>query len=324
MDVVSASGFELTRRLEVAGIDGFVPAPSWVNWMVEMGAVHSRLSPSNGVTRWTVITVPNRAFAAVCVALGAIVSNILRSKQETVFERFEGWSEDDPLTWIDSNGDSRYGRLTKLDPPEHDEPRIYFSQRTRGGWTKAHRPIEKALSFWPAIEIPEFVGARPASSEPEFVNQILGSRGDEFLSRSSVDVALLGVKKRIREELSQKDFKFSGIQGSLGSIISPLGEVPLGEHHHSLLYADGQDLEADDAHEMPSLTIIDGSNAYLNSRESVMSTSAVVLIDRWEPRAVDAAYAAMVDKRERWVEADDLLFPDQPPGVELISWAGEQ
>ena len=319
-----ASDFELTKRLEVAGIDGFVPAPSWVNWMVEIGAVHAQLSPSKGVTRWTVITVPNRAFAAVLVALGAIVSNILGRKQETVFERFHGCSENEPLTWIDSNGHSRYGRLTKLDSPELDNPKIYYRQRVHGGLQDASRPVEKASSFWPAIEIPEFVGARPANSEPGFVNQILGSRVDEFLSRSSVDVALLGVKKRIREELSQKDFKFLGIQGSLGSIVGPLGEVPLGEHHHSLLFSDGEDLEADGSHEMPSLTIIDGSNAYLNSREFVLGASAVVLIDRWEPRAVDAADAAMLDKRERWVEADDLLFPDQPPGVELISWAGEQ
>jgi hypothetical protein len=292
--------------------------PDWARWLIDLGVAAVR-TPSDGLKRWIVVTLPDRRFASALVAHGAVVAAVRSKRVPSVEERFENAVPGSFLTWVDGDGASRFGKFACL-----RGGRIYYHPRVHGGWgPTTHRPLAAASSFWPATAEDEFTGGRPLACDPCFVRAATGLPNEVFLAASSVEVTLVATGTDLEDDLCRRDFVIDGHRGSLRDTVRPRRQCPKGQHYRSTIVPATADpiLVSQARHGGPA--VFDGPGGYLRLRDAVCREVNIVLIDRWHPRAEDAAITARMERAETGVDATvaDLAAP--PPGIEVLRWAAE-
>lgn len=295
--------------------------PKWAHWFIDLGAVHAVAKIPIGQRRWTIVTVPDRRYAAVLVAHGAIRAQLHRSTLPSVAERFADSEPGDFLTWIDTNGDSRFGKLSRV-----EDGRIYYTPREHGGWgISTSRPIENAAtgSFWPSSEEDEFVRRGPAANDGAFATAAMGLPPDRFLAMDGLDVRIVGTRTDLEDELNDRRFIVEGHQGAFLDTVRPKGLVGIGQRHRSGIISASADLDDQPDLECVGPTIFDGGAAYLRLRDELAGTANVVILDRWHPRSEEAAKEALMERMQTFVESAALEVETAPPGIELFTWMEE-
>lgn len=295
------------------------PLPGWAKWLVELGAASAAPS-ADGMIRWVVVSVPDRRFAAALVAHGAVVTALQRRAAPPVEQRFKGVANDGYLTWIDSNGECRFGRFRGI-----SNGQIHYVGRVHGGWAdaKSSRPLENAASFWPAPADEEFVGGRPAADEPEFALAFSSGSGCPLLESSSIEATLVSVRTELDQELRSKDFVASGTAGALRDTVRPRHLRAAGEHFRSVVISAAADPDSVAGVPVGGPTIFDGPGGYLRLRDAVKRDINLVIIDRWDPRADDLAAVVRSERAHTWLEAEPLCVAAPPAAIELYQWAEE-
>ena len=298
--------------------------PLWARWFVAVGGLLATAHVDEGLRHWTVVTVPHRAFAALLVAHGAIKSMLQESLPIDVWERFESVAPGDPITWIDSNGDSRFGQFVALDSEQ-----LHYRSRVHGGWSSAKTSVllSFADSYWPAPEMSEFVSRPPVADHPEFAASAMGVPVERFLAVSQVDAVLVGVRSELAREISTECFAAVGpdgaeVVGSLLDTVRPRELVGLGQHFRSVAVSALSDTDDIETMDCGGPVIFDGPGGYLRHRDLLNSMNNIVVLDRWDPRAEDAAIAAQLDRGQTWVDVPMVDLPTAPPGVEVYRWTG--
>lgn len=293
--------------------------PSWAQWLIEFGRSLASFHLEAGLRQQAVLTLPDRRFAAVLVGLGAVIAGLERHEPE-VTDRFAGLTpRDSYLTWIDSNRKVRFGQFLGI-----ENGFISYRPREHGGWLGADtkRPLKMSQAFWPAEPTDEFVGPRSIANNPAFVDGVIGSSADRFLSVDAVDVLFIAGQAEIDRELDSECFWSGNEIGSMRDLVRVQGLLGLGQQHRSrLIPARSAPDSVESASE--SLAIFDGPHGFLRLRDTIGSSVFVVLLDRWNPRSIEAAQAAMIDRNEMRVERDAPLLPSSPAGIELLMWTGE-
>ena len=294
--------------------------PAWANWFIELGAAHVRNDLPRGERRWTVVSVPDRRFGAALAAHGAIQAVGQKVRQPPVVERFADTTPGGRLTWIDSNGKSRFGRYDGI-----DSQRIHYHPRDHGGWgVRTSRLLEMATTFWPASEEDEFVGGRPVANDSAFVVASMGLPVEHFLATSRVDTIISGTRTELEKDLNDRCFSSQGHVGALIDTVRPKDLVSLGQHHRSIFVPSVADPDTLPALACEGPTIFDGPAAYLRLRDDLRSTANIVILDRWNPRSDDAASAAVIERNETFVESVGYPLPATPPAIEVFGWTEEQ
>lgn len=289
--------------------------PEWARWLIQFGHSARSVAVADGEQSWTVITVPDRRLAASLLALGGVLATASDPDSGPIQRRFAGVEEGTPLMWLDSNEQSVFGRLVKV-----EDGWIYYQKRVHGGWDNtAYRPLDRAESFWPSPGVEEFVGPRPLTEWPEFVEAVIGADGTHrFLSRSRTDVLILGRRTELVADLEDETFAAGPHRGPLAALVRPRGLVGRGEHSRSELLTGLSDPDALDGAEA-AVTIVDGAQAYIRLRDFLRSPRVIVVLDRWTASSDDAAAAAMIDRQYGWV-VDDPATVARPGGIEVFSW----
>jgi len=241
-------------------------------------------------------------------------------RQPPIADRFANTAPDGRLTWIDSNGRSRFGRYDGI-----DSQFIHYHPRDHGGWgVRTSRLLEMATTFWPACEEDEFVGGRSLANDTEFAAAAVGLPIEHFLATSRTDTIIVGTRTELEKDLNDRCFSSQGHVGALIDTVRPKDLVGLGRHHRSIFVPS---VAAPDT--LPSVscegpTIFDGPAAYLRLRDELRSSSNIVILDRWNPRSEDAASAAVIERNETFVEGVGYPLPATPPAIEVFGWTEEQ
>lgn len=292
------------------------PLPDWAQWLIELGAAHCRSDFASEEKHWAVVTVPDRRFAASLIAHGAICARLNQAEWPSVRDRFAGVGEGTPVTWIDANNKARYGELLEM-----DDDFISYRPRIHGGWgLKSKRMYEFASSFWPANEDPEFVDGRPLADHPDFVIAATGMSAELVLGTSDIDAILIGNRTQLEADLTDVCFSVADTIGCLADTVRPRGVVSLGQHHRSAIIsavAQPEDVEGSTCH---GPAIFDGASGYLRMRDAVESSAAIVVLDRWNPGAENAANTVQIERGETWISAKPVDVGPQPACVELYQW----
>jgi hypothetical protein len=293
--------------------------PKWANWLLSLGHWAGCIDEP-GTTFWIVLSAPDRRYASSLLAHGAITARVGARKLPSVAARFEHVDTDDGLTWIDSNGHSRFGRFRGL---END--RIIYEPRVHGGWgVRTEKLLTHAETFWPSGDLECFVGARPVAENPEFVGAATGIPSSRFLAVSQVEVTIVGLRTEIDRDLTEQRLVVGKASGTLRDTVRPKHLCQAGEHWRSVVVPSSADSASLDAHSPDAPTIFDGPQAYLRLRDQLNGTVNFVVIDRWQPRSIDAAATARVERAETWIEHDKLQFGAPPAGIEVFAWAADR
>lgn len=293
--------------------------PAWATWLVELGTAAAAQS-ADGLTRWIVVSVPDRRFAATLVAHGAVVTALQRRAAPPVEQRFTGVRKGAHLTWIDGSGESRFGRYLGISDNE-----IHYQGRVHGGWAGAlsRRPLQNAASFWPAPADEEFVGGRPAADDSLFALAFSSDGGSPLLESSSIEATIVSVRAELDQELRSKDFAAAGVAGALRDTVRPRHLCGAGEHFRSVVISAAADPDSIAGVPVGGPAIFDGPGGYLRLRDAAQRETNLVIIDRWSPRADDVAAVARSERAHTWVEAEPLRVSAAPAAIEVYQWAAE-
>lgn len=293
------------------------PLPHWAVWFINLGAITTRLDSKPAVRRWIIVSVPDRRFAASLIAHGVVCARAANSGPLPIEARFDGREAGSKLTWIDANGENRFGKLIGI-----ADGRISYRRRVHGGWgtTVDSRPLENADSFWPAEDDGEFSGARQAAATPAFVTAAVGIHADQILSSSDIDTLLIGTRTDLQADLSKWTFTAGGARGALIDTVRPRELVPRGQHHRSAIISATSDPDDTLGSSCHGPAVFDGAGGYLRHRDSVEAATNIVVLDRWHPRSEDAAAVARIERNETWVAAPPTPYGEVPAAIEVFEW----
>lgn len=293
---------------------GFMP--EWAHWFLAAG--YCLAQAREGLVQWVVVTVPDRAFAAVLAAAGAVARGF-REQNGSSPEELHQLQPGQAITWLDAHGNLAAGRHVGW-----DSGRVQYEKRRRNGtWERRLRAPEAFASCRPMLSGEEpFAGSRPLLSNADFVRAALAGVGDECFATPAVDARVCGTQTELVAELSASEWSAGGRRGRLLDLVRPYGRVELGERPRCVLLSSRSYLEEVSVPAAP-FTVFDGVPAYRRWRDALASPSNLVVVDRWSTQAADLAPLARAEQMQRWVEEPILGLPDLPPVLEAFAWVEE-
>ena len=319
-----AGELELTERCSnirwVDDDDREHPLPDWARWFIAVGQATADNAPDPTHRQWLVVTLPDRRFAAALCAHGITCALARSTNILDVESRFaDSIPGDSYLTWLDANGQTRFGRYLGI-----ERGLIHYQRRDHGGWgPSARRTIDMATSFWPASGDTESVGAHDPAEHSGFALAATGCSAEQFLARSDIDTVIVGIRTEIENELTSDTFACSGERGTLIDTVRPRELVGHGQHYRSTVLSSASRPDQTEGSTCHGPAIFDGPGAYLRHRDSVSAHTCIVILDRWQPASAEAASTARIERNETWIEAPVPHLPPVPPGIEVYQWTEE-
>lgn len=318
--------------------DTWAPLPHWGIYLAGIGALlHQWESP--GYRAVVCVTLPTRAFAAPLAALGAVASGTgsLTDQPDSASAHFETLAglpdgtrvvlrkKSQKLKGIlrgpEERGDIRYLRVQVESLHERGGGLTEFIQEVDS--LRIH-PVESEIS---APALPKSQKGRPVARHATFLESLLELADVyEFVSRSSVACAVIGSKSGLRSEIYDAGF---GIQLSPGELQEGCLQDALrvreflaeGDGYRSVIVAaSASEIHVDSLASSARVAIFDGATAYLRWRREFVGTNNLVLLDRCQPSAEDAAAAFIQEHAKR---QDHFEMPeDAPQGLEAAAFLG--
>ena len=284
-------------------------------------------------------TLPTRAFAAPLAALGAVASSIkpLSDGSDSTSAHFERLASLPDGTRVVLRKKTQKLKGVLLGPEERGGLRYLRVQTERlhelgGGLThfikeadslRVH-PLESQIS---ASDLPKTQKGRPVARHATFLEALLQLQDVyEFVTRSSIACAVIGSKTGIRSETCEVQFAVpagtSGLQeGRLLDALRVREFLGEGEGCRSVVMpASASEIQIDPAAQTAPLAIFDGATAYLRWRHEFTAANNLILLDRCQPSAEDAAAAFIQEHAKRQGEFD--ICEEPPHGVEIAAFVG--
>lgn len=327
-------------RLLFRAHDAWAPLPHWGQYLVSLGAqLHQWESP--GLRAVVCVTLPTRAFSAPLAALGAIGSSVggqahptdsasahfetlarlpdgtrvvLRKKTQKLKGILRGPEERGGIRYLRVQVESlheRGGGLTEF-IQEIDSQRIH--------------PLGSETS---APALPKTQKGRPVARHATFLESLLELQDVyEFVTRSSIECAVIGSKTGLRSEIYSAGFAIRPRppgelqEGCLQDALRVREFLAEGDGCRSVIVpASASEIQVDAATASARLAIFDGATAYLRWRQEFPGTNNLVLLDRCQPSAEDAAAAFIQEHAKR--QGDFDVPEDAPRGVEVAAFVGK-
>ena len=315
------------------------PLPSWAVFYMQLGAViaETESTQSNLVTA---LAVPTRSYAAVLIAAGAIMSNVktidtkLQESPESHFEMFRDLPIGTSVTLL------KYGKTVKgeflgvegkgIGGAEAIGVRI---QNQKGGslteWLpqKSSPKVQISTKPWNKLPANSAKTADVNTSKSKFISRIFqGADLRNFVTRSTLDCAILGSRKTIEHEAKETKLSVGprareSSAGTLQDILRIRSLSSTIEAFRSDIFsASPKDNTMKSENMVPRLVIFDGAVGFLKWRDIWRHCNWVVVLDRTEPRFTEAVQIVNEEYYSR-IDEEKLKLTDAPPvSVELVSY----
>ncbi len=315
------------------------PLPSWAVFYMQLGAViaETESTQSNLVTA---LAVPTRSYAAVLIAAGAIMSKVktidakLQESPEAHFEMFRDLPSGTSVTLL------KFGKTVKgeflgvegkgINGAEAIGVRI---QNPKGGsltdWLppKASLKVQISTKPWNKLPANSANTADVNTSESKFISRIFqGADLRNFVTRSTLDCAILGSRKTIEQEAKETKLSVGprareSSAGTLLDILRIRGSSSTIEAFRSDIFSVNPKDNAMKSEKMvPRLVIFDGAVGFMKWRDIWRHCNWVVVLDRTEPRFTEAVQIVNEEYYSR-IDEEKLELTDAPPvAVELVSY----
>ena len=292
--------------------------PAWARWSLNLG---KQLASQDGERRVVAaVSLPTRSFFSSFAALGAVLHDALTPPSWG--EHLEALTDLTPGAPISLakviNGESYVlpGKWIGLNP-QGDR----ISYHCQGATTSL--PVDKCTNVRPLPEGEKsMVNLRRTGLPVEFLKSMLPPDLDP-LSFSHVDrlaALVVGTKRVIYSELEGSDVSASGTSGTLSDIVR--ADTASKESRRSLVISSRKGLTSKQQALTPQLVLFDGATSYLRLGGQWQQSSHLIVIDRTEPSALDAA-TKFKQRRQKGLgaaRAAHLGLPPVPQGLELSAY----
>jgi hypothetical protein len=158
----------------------------------------------------------------------------------------------------------------------------------------------------------------------EFIDALLPNVDPlSFLSRSSHDCMIIGLLRRLKEEVSAEEFAVEQeeevITGSLQDVLRVRQLGGKYENYRCTLHKRSGD-EPPDTGNPPGLIIYDGALAFMKWRHVQSPSSRLAILDPHDPAFPQAVEALHQDARMRGDDIDPSPLGSVPAGVEILGY----
>lgn len=325
-------------RLLYRGQAGWTPLPPWAAFFALVGEqLAAWNSPGHRVS--VCLTIPTRSYAACLASLGAVAQSLHEGERGSSpvshFEFLASLPVDHPV--ILRKKTQKLKGLLKGE--EQRDGRRYLrvqleSLHARGGGLTELIQVGDSLRIRPAdfelssSDLPKNQKGRPVARHAPFVESLLQVQDVyDFVTTSVMSCAIVGSKRSLRAEAVEALFAVEGpksslLEGALNDALRAKDFLQPGEAYRTdILSASASEVQVDPLAAMAPLAIFDGANAYLRWRREFSSANSLVLLDRCQSGAEDAASAFIQEHAKR---ADDFqpLLDQIPAGVEVAGFIG--
>lgn len=306
--------------------------PTWAQYFVECGELLARHDVSTGRIRIAVVG-PTRAYAAAFAAAGIVVYRAIRANRPSAEEHFISLCTAAAGTNVKFRRGSRgFGGVLVgcRDFPGGPRIGVQVENSDSGGlthWIGADKAWSVELCAPCSTDVlPSRQRGRVIPGENSFYTALFGpTAASDFVSRSALDVMIVGSKAQLAFELSDR-FLGTVVNGSV-AMESSLGDLLRcrrlqnpGAPYRSEIAPGSSTSRPPVGNEKLQHVVIDGAALYLKHRAIYIDAHLLTVFDRTDPRCSDAAIAF----RRRFVtdrdEFQTIALPEPPPGIEALAY----
>lgn len=305
------------------------PLPAWTAYLRQIGAMASARSAA-GRRISVAIAVPTRAFAAVFVTLGAVIS---RSRVSVVSNdlngRFARLCQLPPETkvWVTQGQKRHKGIILGLESV-HGQPFVKI-QLTTGDSLTIYVSEQNAGT----VEADQWAGDLPGNEKGKRIVRRAGFleaafAGDDprdFGIRSRVDAVIVGSVARLRTEIANTSIGASlsngrHVYGTFQDMLRARRLAPTQSFRSDIVSDTAPDFSA-----VPSdgacTAIFDGARPFIKWHDAARAASQVVVLDRTAHAFQDAVDIVNQQYLRRVGDAPDFQrIPGIPWGVEVMAY----
>lgn len=305
------------------------PLEPWMAFLLEIGALLGA-SRSEGRRLVIGVSVPTRAFAAVLAGTGSVLTRAkdvdpVQADAESYFEYLGSLPEGTGVSWY--NGSSRrLGHL--LGVRETPLGRRLMIQVSRTGDLREACTIEACLGVElldDEVKLPWGISKRhPAAEGAPLLSKLLPGRAlFPFASRTVLDCLIVGIASTLFEECSSKLGVYDHQSLYLDASINELLRVRVKgakDTYRSVICGVSAKMMQVLATTDPGVVVFDGAQGYLRWRTNWPASPALLILDRSETHATEAAVALDQDRLLYGADPEGLDLPELPDGVEITSY----
>jgi len=322
----TASG--MGERLRYSKAAQWVPIPEWAGFLVELGfRLAGEEDPGKRTT--CILAVPTRSYAATFAAAGAIESMLVGGvdlpNAREHFEALTKLREGDPLRFNLGGKSFRacFKGVVTLNDGRH-AIRVQTQKRHGRAYLvtedNSHQVYSETATDW---ELPKQQPGRNIQWKPRFLEAVLGNRYQELVSRSNIEVVIIGRLATLSQELTDTLFVTGGSSvteaATLQEILRVKRLLPVSQPYRSEIYSSMREEDGyQSVAEPPKLAIFDGAQGFLKSRHHWRATNWLVLLDRTEPQFEVAVIEANSEYVRRLSSPEKITVPKVPKGLELM------
>jgi len=308
---------KLLSQFRVSSTDGAQnPLGAWAQWLVRLGFDLSQFH--NNCRNFICISVPDRGFAAAFLSLGAVLGYAIKSFDESLdYEnRLRQLKIGDLVSMPDGNGFLRSAKICEV-----GVDRISYFRH--GESIRTTRFISHGKGIWPLMSGENLFAKSHQLIKTKFApayGNFLGAR--ELIElRSSNEVILVGTKKLLVEELSDKTVSFEG--ENLVNFVKPFGVVGKADRCQSMIMPSVSDSIPSSLPLKQSFLMFDGAPGFMGLYDKFDALNTLIVLDRRSRRSYDAAVLVR-QLRGQWINFGSPFRPKSvPPAIEFLSWSLE-
>lgn len=275
---------------------GSVELPAWAQFMVKLGRHAGTEFASNpGRVTWRIITVPHRNFAAGLFALGFLESSIDGILKRIDSIDLSALSEDQPITWRRTDGTIAFGRFVGFEPSTKNDQEDMIRYRTASA-EDVKRTISGAKKFNLAPYYgKEFRHSRAMSRNLDFFRAYFPDRWMDLLCNTVPLICMVG-RPALWDDLRAPELSVGGATGCLDDLLRVSGDnedTSEDVSHYFSMFVTPNRSEFEEV--ATACAVFDGSWSYPKLKNFVTANQNLVVLDRWESGALDAANAFVAD-----------------------------
>lgn len=327
---------------------GWQPLPYWAQFLARLGSTIGAEAPP-GVRTIAGLALPIRSYAAALAAAGVVAArSTVPVRPSDPYKYFEWLSKLPAGTAVcltDGNREYKGIFLGFEATPYGPRVGVQVEKKVKGiGGLKRWFPpeastrirqLDKEVSV---AKLPKKQGGRRVLAEKEVVSKnrfaqhfLDNTDVYEFVISSRLECVIVGHIGLLRQEI--KDTVFASrppqtgelAQGTLQDIIRVRKFSGVNDSYRTgVIYSNSKTLPDHPGNSDPAVAIFDGAASFANWRDSFRSSSWIVLIDRTERLAGEAADLLNSEYLQYRIEVESTLdVRDVPAGVELTVFQEE-
>lgn len=298
--------------------------PGWARFFISAGAGLATGTDDQCRTVFA-IAVPARGYGATLSASGAVLARAKVPIDRDIHAHFAFLSSLPAgalVRYISPKGTKYVGKLERLAIPDRNGYVAF-----RSGEIVHRIPVESCCGIQPitdeSVRVPKRWSPQPASPDAGLVDALLEPDvRASFRFRSRIECVVVGNERALLDEATAAPFAIvrpgkQPLDGRLQDVLRVRRSCRYGEGYRSEVYPASGGRSLDGLPSPPPLAIFDGSLAFLNRGSLFPSSNWLVILDRTEPRFLDAV--SEINRLflvERVESTAHVLLPEAPRGLD--------